>query len=164
MSNAAISSRTIPVEHVRITSKRPFADVRAALEADVPQLDTNVMAELSSGDQERIKRREEHGPALFIFLQRDHGALLAIAGQQRNAIQYEIGNPIIASKMTRHDLAAALYAPLRIALFETDEGEVVFEYDRPSTLFGQIGDERITEVGLFLDRELEDVLLKAEGE
>ncbi|MET0307437.1 MAG: DUF302 domain-containing protein [Sphingomonas sp.] len=122
------------------------------------------MTELSSGDQETIKQREARGPSLFIFLQRDHGALLAIAGGQRNAIQYEIGNPIIASKMTRHDLAASLYAPLRIALFETDEGEVVFEYDKPSTLFGQIGNDQITEVGRYLDRELEAVLLKAAGE
>lgn len=164
MPSIAISSRTIPVDHVRITSNRPFTDVRAALEASVPLLDTNVMAELSNGDQEAIKQREERGPSLFIFLQRDHGALLAIAGGQRNAIQYEIGNPIIASKMTRHNLAAALYAPLRIALFETDDGQVVFEYDKPSTLFGQIGDDKITEVGLYLDRELEAALLKAAGE
>jgi hypothetical protein len=164
MPNIAVSSRTIPVDHVRITSNRPFTDVRAALEASVPLLDTNVMAELSNGDREAIKQREERGPSLFIFLQRDHGALLAIAGGQRNAIQYEIGNPIIASKMTRHNLAAALYAPLRIALFETDDGQVVFEYDKPSTLFGQIGDDEITEVGLYLDRELEAALLKAAGE
>lgn len=163
MPSTALSFRTISVDHVRITSKRPFAEVRAALEANVPLLDTNVMTELSSGDQEAIKQREVRGPALFIFLQRDHGALLAIAGGLRNAIQYEIGNPIIASKMTRHNLAAALYAPLRIALFETHDGEVVFEYDKPSTLFGQIGSDQITEIGLYLDRELETVLLKAAG-
>ncbi len=65
--------------------------------------------------------------------------------------------------MTRHNLGAALYAPLRVALFETESGEVVFEYDKPSTLFGQIGDERVTEVGLYLDRELEAALIKAAG-
>jgi len=65
--------------------------------------------------------------------------------------------------MTRHNLGAALYAPLRVALFETESGEVVFEYDKPSTLFGQIGDQRITEIGLTLDRELEAALIKAAG-
>ncbi|WP_258608437.1 hypothetical protein [Mesorhizobium sp. AR10] len=65
--------------------------------------------------------------------------------------------------MTRHNLGAALYAPLRVALFETEAGEVVFEYDKPSTLFGQLEDERITEVGLYLDRELEAALMKAAG-
>jgi len=38
--------------------------------------------------------------------------LLQIWGRRRNAVQYEIGNPLIASKMTRHQLPAALYAPL----------------------------------------------------
>ena len=65
--------------------------------------------------------------------------------------------------MTRHNLGAALYAPLRVALFETESGEVVFEYDKPSTLFGHFGDERITEVGPYIDRELEAAPIKAAG-
>jgi hypothetical protein len=66
---------------------------------------------LRKGDQERAKAEEEHGQKLSIFLDRDHGALLQIAGGARNARQYEIGNPLTASKMTRHQLPAALYAP-----------------------------------------------------
>jgi len=163
MPTAEVTSRPITIEHVRITSKRRFAEVRAAIEADLPKLDTSIKVLLSSGDQEGVKKYEEHGPKLFMFLERDHGALLAIEGRKRNAVQYEIGNPITASKMTRHNLGAALYAPLRVALFETESGEVVFEYDKPSTLFGQIGDERITEIGLTLDRELEAALIKAAG-
>lgn len=163
MATAEVTSKPITIEHVRITSKRPFAEVRTAIEANLPKLDTTIGVLLSSGDQEGVKTYEEHGPTLFMFLERDHGALLAIAGRKRNAVQYEIGNPITASKMTRHNLGAALYAPLRVALFETESGEVVFEYDKPSTLFDQIGDERITEVGLYLDRELEAALIKAAG-
>jgi uncharacterized protein (DUF302 family) len=75
----------------------------------------------------------------------------------------EIGNPITASKMTRHHLGAALYAPLRVALFETESGEVVFEYDRPSSLFGQFGNDRVRQIGLYLDRELEASVLRAAG-
>jgi len=163
MPTAEVTSRPITIEHVRITSKRRFAQVRAAIEADLPKLDTSIKVLLSSCDQEGVKKYEEHGPKLFMFLERDHGALLAIEGRKRNAVQYEIGNPITASKMTRHNLGAALYAPLRVALFETESGEVVFEYDKPSTLFGQIGDQRITEIGLTLDRELEAALIKAAG-
>jgi uncharacterized protein (DUF302 family) len=164
MPGIAMSSQPISVDHVTITSKRPFSEVRAALETNVPPLDTNIMVQLSNGDHDAIAHHEQHGPTLFIFLQRDHGALLAITGGRRNAIQYEIGNPIIASKMTRHNLMAALYAPLRIVLFEADDGRAVFEYDKPSTLFGQIGNDEITRVGLYLDHELEAVLLKAAGE
>ncbi|WP_213990606.1 DUF302 domain-containing protein [Sodalis sp. dw_96] len=163
MATTKITSNPITIEHVRITSKRPFQQVRAAIEADLPILDENIRVMLSNGDQEGIKQYVDHGPTLFMFLERDHGALLAIAGHKRNAVQYEIGNPITASTMTRHNLGAALYAPLRVALFETDNGEAVFEYDKPSTLFGQLENEQVTEVARYLDRELEAALLKAAG-
>jgi uncharacterized protein (DUF302 family) len=66
----------------------------------------------------------------------DHGANLQIVGRRkRNALLYEIGNPLTATKMTRHQLPAALYAPLRVVLFEDEQGHGVFVYDnhhRPS--------------------------------
>ena len=87
--------------------------------------------------------------------------LLQIWGRRRNAVQYEIGNPLTASKMTRHQLAAALYAPLRVVLFEDEQGHGILEYDRPSSFFGQYGDERVTEVGRYLDATLEAFLRNA---
>lgn len=163
MTTAGITSHQITIEHVRIACRRSFEDVRAALASELPELDVRIIPLLSGGDQAAIAEYEKSGPKLFIFLERDHGVLLEIAGGARKAIQYEIGNPITASRMTRHQLGAALYAPLRVALFETGNGQAVFEYDRPSSLFGQFGDDRVREVGLTLDRELERVLLKAAG-
>jgi uncharacterized protein (DUF302 family) len=78
-------------------------------------------------------------------------------------LQYEIGNPLTASTMTRHQLAAALYAPLRVVLFEDEQGRRIFEYDKPSSFFGRYGDERVTEVGRYLDATLEAVLRNAAG-
>jgi hypothetical protein len=78
-----------------------------------------------------------------------------------SARQYEIGTSLTASKMTRHQLAAALYAPLRVVLFEDANGRGIFEYDKPSSLFGQFGYERVTEIGLDLDPTLEAALLIA---
>jgi uncharacterized protein (DUF302 family) len=70
--------------------------------------------------------------------------LLRITGQSRQALQYDIGNPLTATGMTQHQLSAALYAPLRVLLYENEAGHAIFEYDRPSSLFGQFGDERVT--------------------
>jgi uncharacterized protein (DUF302 family) len=103
----------------------------------------------------------EARPKLSVFGERDHGALLQIVGGRRNALQYEIGNPLTASKMTRYQLSAALYAPLRVVLFEDEQGRGIFEYDKPSSFFGQYGDERVTEVGRCLDATLEAVLRDA---
>jgi hypothetical protein len=161
MSQASVTSRTIAVEHIRIASARPFAEVRRKLEDTVPKLDPGIAEALSRGDQERAQHYEENGPKLSIFLARDHGALLQIAGGKRNAVQYEIGNPLTASKMTRDALPAALYAPLRVVLLEDEQGRGVFEYDKPSSFFGQFGDERVTAVGRYLDAALDSALRKA---
>ena len=158
---ASITSQTIAVEHIRISSRRPFAEVRRKLEGTVPKLDTGIAEVLRSADQERAKIYEDNGPRLSIFEERDHGSLLQIWGRRRNAVQYEIGNPLTASKMTRHQLPAALYAPLRVVLFEDEQGRGIFEYDRPSSFFGQYGDDAVTEVGRYLDATLEAVLRKA---
>jgi uncharacterized protein (DUF302 family) len=86
---------------------------------------------------------------------------LNVVGQPRKALQYEIGNPHTASKMTRHRLAAGLYAPLRVILYEDEKGHAIFEYDKPSSLFGQFGDERVTAVARGLDAALEHALRRA---
>ena len=161
ISQASVTSKTIAVEHIRMASERPFAEVRRKLEDTVPNLDAAIAEALTSGDQKRAKDYEDNGPKLSIFEQRDHGSLLQIAGRRRNALQYEIGNPLTASKMTRHQLPAALYAPLRVVLFEDEQGRGIFEYDKPSSFFGQYGDERVTEVGRYLDATLEAVLSNA---
>ena len=160
-AQASVTSQTIAVEHIRISSGRPFAEVRRKLEGTVPKLDTGIADALGSGDQQRANDYEKTGPKLSIFGERDHGALLQIVGRRRNALQYDIGNPLTASKMTRHQLPAALYAPLRVVLFEDEQGRGIFEYDKPSSFFGQYGDERVTEVGHYLDDTLEAVLRNA---
>jgi uncharacterized protein (DUF302 family) len=158
-----VTTRTIQVVHVTIASGRPFAEVRRNLEHEVPGLDLRIVETLNGGDQEGADSYEQTGPKLSIFDVRDHGALLQIVGRRRNALQYDIGNPLVASKMTRHALAAALYAPLRVVLFEDDQGRGVFEYDKPSSLFGQFGIEAVAEVGRYLDATLEAVLRRAAG-
>jgi len=88
------------------------------------------------------------------------GALLAVEQRSDRVYQYEIGNPLTAESMVRYRSAAGLYAPLRVVLYDEPGGSVL-AFDRPSDLFGQFGDARVTEVGRELDRELEAALRKA---
>ena len=160
-AQAIFASQTIAVEHVKISSQRSFVEVRRRLEDTLPRLNASIAEVLRSGDQKRASEYDQNGPKLSIFKERDHGSLLQTFGGRRNALQYEIGNPVTASKMTRHQLSAALYAPLRVVLYEDEHGKGVFEYDQPSSFFGQYGDERVTEVGRYLDVALEAALRKA---
>jgi hypothetical protein len=161
MNPPQITQETISVVHVTIASVKPFDAVKGALELLVPRLNEGVFKLLRDGKGEQALCELEGGPALSIFGFRDHGALLQIAGLKRKAIQYDIGNPLTASKMTRHQLSAALYAPVRVLLRESAEGGAAFEYDRPRTIFGQFNDGNVNTVALELDEQLEAALKKA---
>jgi uncharacterized protein (DUF302 family) len=63
--------------------------------------------------------------------------------------------------MTQHDIRAGLYAPLRVLLYENDEGKTCVEYDKPSSLFGQFGNAKVTAAATMLDRKLEQLVAKA---
>ena len=161
MVSGNTSVERVTIEHVTIRSGKTFAAVRAALEALVPRLDDGFSTLLRFGLADRARQELEAAATLSIFGSRDHGALLAIAGLKQQAIQYDIGNPLTASLMTRHKISAALYAPIRVLLLESPEGGVAFEYDRPVSTFGQFGDERVNIVARELDENLENVLQKA---
>jgi uncharacterized protein (DUF302 family) len=160
MAGPTVTQQFLQVEHIQIETPKKFADVEAALERSVPQLNPAIAEALVKGDEQRATELEQGAP-LFIFLKRDHRALLQVTGQPRKALQYEIGNPHTASKMTRHRLAAGLYAPLRVILYENENGGSIFEYDKPSSLFGQFDDEQVSAVARGLDVELERALRQA---
>jgi hypothetical protein len=94
-TQAAVTSHTIAVEHIRLASGRPFAEVSRKLEGTVPKLDARIAEALCNGDQKRAQDYEENGPKLSMFGERDHGALLQIWGGRRKALQYDIGNPLM---------------------------------------------------------------------
>jgi uncharacterized protein (DUF302 family) len=160
-----IQRKIIAVEHIRIDSIRRYDDVRAALEA-LPQFDNRIRGLLRDGEIDHVRSELQaiQGDAhLVIFSIVAHGDWLQIVSGKRKAAQYVIGNVLVSTQMTRHRLAAGLYAPLRVMLYENDEGTATIEYDRPSTLFGQYGDERVTAVAKELDRKIYEVLIHAAG-
>ena len=153
----------ILVEHIRIDSDKSYDQVRVTLE-QLPRFDDRIRALLHYGEIARVKAELEkiQGDAgLVIFSIATHGDWLQIRSGKHNAAQYVIGNVLVSSQMTQHELAAGLYAPLRIMLYENEAGTATFEYDRPSSLFGQYGDERVTAVAKELDQKIYAALFSA---
>ncbi|WP_336490342.1 DUF302 domain-containing protein [Methylobacterium nigriterrae] len=158
---AQVSSTHVTVEHVTIGSSKTFEAVRAALEAAVPRLDHGYAELLQAGQVGRARTLLANAAPLSIFGSRDHGGLLSIADLRRKAVQYDIGNPLTASRMTRHALSAALYAPIRVLLREATDGQVAFEYDRPVSTFGQFKNAMVDPVAQGLDDALKATLMAA---
>jgi len=153
------------VDHVRQTTDKPFDDVTKAFEAQLGKFDGDVRkAATASEDIEEAKAKitAMAGPSGFmLFGTSDHGSLLRLAGQKRKAIQYVVGNPLFALQMTQHDIRASLYAPLRVLIYENEDGKTCVEYDRPSSLFGQFGNDRISPTAAMLDKKLEALVAAA---
>jgi uncharacterized protein (DUF302 family) len=155
----------ITVGHVRVAADKPFDKVTKAFEQQLGQFNPEVYKSLTAGeDAQNVRAKIEAmvGPSGFmLFRTSDHGALLRLAGQKKKAIQYLVGNPLFAIQMTQHDIRASLYAPLRVLLYENEDGKTCVEYDKPSSLFGQFGNAKVTDVATMLDRKLEQLVAKA---
>jgi uncharacterized protein (DUF302 family) len=155
----------ITVEHIRVASEKPFEHVTGVIAKELGRFDPEVYQVLGSGtDLDKIRARiaAMAGPSGFmLFGTSDHGGLLRLANQKKKAIQYVLGNPLFAFQMTQHDIRAALYAPLRVLVYENEQGRTCVEYDKPSSLFDQFGNARLKDVATILDRKLEDLVAKA---
>ena len=147
------------VDHIRVTSDKSFDDVAAALVRQLVPEDAGLLTELAAGGSPEAVRSKLKSPVSpsgqMLVGQVDQGLLLRLVGRQRKAVQYLVGHPLIFVQMAQHDGRVGLYAPPRILLYEDAAGKTCLEYDRPSSLFGQFGDERIAPVAAGLDRKLE---------
>ena len=154
------------VDHVRVTTDQPFEEVAKGIErqlGDSTRTWTNHSLWAATRNGQSEDRSDGGDERLHAVRHANHGSMLRIVGKARKAVQYVVGNPLFAVQMTQHDIRASLYAPLRVLLYENEEGKTCLEYDKPSSLFGQFGNAEITAVATMLDRKLEDLVAKAIG-
>jgi uncharacterized protein (DUF302 family) len=159
----AISTNTVRVLHRSIALQADFGRFTESLERTLGHFPPDVQQDIIERPQlaERRIKAAEGAQELMIFSVFDHGAALNMVGARRNAKQYLIGNPLTAIQMSEHDIRAALYAPLRVLVYEQKAGQTIVEYDQPSSLFGQFGRGDVTHVALTLDTKLERVIAQA---
>jgi uncharacterized protein (DUF302 family) len=103
----------------------------------------------------------EGSSGFMLFAMRDHGQLLSLKGKKEFARQYEIGNPLFAVEMTKEDLRAGEYAPLRIYVYVGEDKLTHVDYDLPSTVFGRFKSAQVDNVAKGLDEKLEALVTSA---
>jgi uncharacterized protein (DUF302 family) len=154
----AQSMSLFAVNHVQLITEKPFAQVKIAFEQQLGKSTLDAFDSLMGYniDEQKTMLEARAGTSGFmLFGTVDHSRGLKLVGQNHKAIQYIIGNPLFATEMTQYDIRAALYAPLRVLLYENKCNQTCFEYDKSVSLFGQFGDERITHTAIMLDQKLE---------
>ena len=161
-----LSMNTVPVQHVVYTPNISFEDFTAKF---IKLCGTHNIKAYESLLNEPAQRASavkaigamEGSSGFMIFATYDHGALLNVKNEPRKAKQYVVGNPLIAARMTEHDIRAALYAPLRVIVYEDTHSKTIVEYDLPSTLFGQFHNAKVDVVAKELDEKLSQLIKKA---
>jgi uncharacterized protein (DUF302 family) len=100
------------------------------------------------------------GPLDFSLFQKlDHGAVLRGLGLgSTQATCYVFGNALIAAEMTRHDVRAGLYVPLRLLVRESAANGVLVTYDLPSALMAQFKCAEVDAVARSLDEKVQRLL------
>ena len=113
---------------------------------------------------ETVVRAQLGERGFTLFGELDYGRWLPLYGIQRRAVRWMMGNPLIALTMLRHDVEAALFAPVELLLVEDDTstGAAVI-YDQPSSLMVVRENAPLLEAAQALDAKLFDLVSELTG-
>lgn len=136
----------------------PFDDFRAAFETAAPAFDPKPFQQIAqrggSWADVTAAAAAMAPHDLMVYAAIDATALMNLAGHRTKAVEYLLGNHVIAETMFRHDPHALLYAPLRVLIYSDADDNAVWSMDRPSDAFGSLGIEDVTAVGVGLDAKV----------
>ena len=152
----------ITIEHIVIESNQPYEKVVGALEVRLgpaqnwAAIGQQAAAAHASWEQFTQEVEAHIGTSgLTLFFKGDHSFLLSLVGKTSRATQYTIGNPLFATQMTRYMPEAALYAPLKLVVYEDKESRTFVAYDSFVSLLAQYQREEITQVARVVEQKLE---------
>ena len=152
-----VSETQTIIDHVTVSSSKPYASVKQDLESRLGRLDDHIRTLLKQNKVEELRaalQRAAGNDGLVIHYIGVHGDWLVLKGQHKNGTEYFTGNVLTAVEMTNVNMAAGLYASLRIMVYENTQGGTTIEYDKPSTQLSQFHSAQIDAQGRSLDDRL----------
>lgn len=163
-ASPTVLTTNIVVTSITITCNQSFDRVTSILESKMGEADNNLLRQLKRMDVEKTFDQVASavdsmiGESGFTHLA-DYqlGGLLTSqqTGHYHRSKLYIIGNPLIAVQMFKHNPAVGLYVPLRLFVYESDDGKTRINYENPSSLLAQFQSEQITTVAQSLDQKLQ---------
>jgi uncharacterized protein (DUF302 family) len=158
-----VSTTSVVMDHVAIETSTPYQRVTSRLDNEIKRFDESYRELLRDKriDELRAKLTQGLEPNGFmIHFIAEQGRLLALEGGHQHGNVYYLGNVLAATRMTKLNFSAALYAPLRLNVYENARGGTTFEYDKPSTQFGQFHNAEIDTVARSLDDHMVSLIKK----
>jgi len=165
-----MNTTPITIEHVVVASDRSYDQVIEALEAqlglraDWAKIAQELKTTNASWEQAVQIVEQQLGTSGFTILGKfDQGALLTLGGKPTRAVQYAIGNPLLAIQMIEHAPEVALYAPLRLAVYENRAGHAFVAYERFTSQLAQYPNPEIAPVAQLVEEKLEALVAEVTG-
>jgi uncharacterized protein (DUF302 family) len=158
-------AREVPFQGIRLRyeSSKSFDDVVDALLADIgdkPVPINDYAVQFGSWEAYEGEVQSHVGPSGFmLFGLLNHGAWITKAGVDQKALRVILGNPLIAITMIRHDVTAALFAPVEL-LITAERGGSAVTYVAPSSLMVVEPNPPLLAAALELDAKLEALVAK----
>ena len=152
-----VSETQTIIDHVTVSSSKPYASVKQDLESRLGRLDDHIRTLLKQNKVDELRaalQKAAGNDGLVIHYIGVHGDWLVLKGKRKNGTEYFTGNVLTAVEMTNVNMAAGLYAPLRIIVYENAQGGTTIEYDKPSTQLSQFHSAQIDAQGRSLDDRL----------
>ena len=98
---------------------------------------------------------------MMIMAEVDQGNMLSMTGFSLKAKLLLIGNPNVGKQLFEQNHSVGLYVPLRLFVYNDENGKTQISYDKPSALLAKFDNEKITMVAQMLDKKLEDLTTMA---
>jgi hypothetical protein len=129
MGDSEVNTVSHMMIRVDIPTQVSFDDFISRFEDAAPVFDAEPFQRIVEADgswadvQAAVETMAPH--SLMRYATIEATALMSLAGHTTKAVEYLLGNHVIAETMFRHDPRALLYAPLRVVVFSDSEGDAV---------------------------------------
>lgn len=134
---AYAADHNFSADRVTLESNKSFDDVSKAVKSLVAKNGMMVLAEV------------------------DHGKILSMTGLKLNAKLFMVGSPTVGKQLFEQSHSVGLYVPLRLYVYSDGNGKTIVEYDKPSSLLSQYGNDKIGMVAKMLDEKLSGLAMMA---
>jgi uncharacterized protein (DUF302 family) len=168
-SGNQMATRSVEVQRVTYTSRRPFADVLASLDSkighpDMSKFSKDLAAASSEQELERVVHSAVGTTDLMEFSRMDFGAVLKkeLGPKAPRSVRLLVGNPLIMKQLVKRVPDAGSYAPVTILVDERADG-IHLSYDTMASYLAVYGNPDALNVARNLDGKVEALLAEAAG-
>jgi uncharacterized protein (DUF302 family) len=159
-SSVSKTEQKYSISLLTYSSSKPFDVVVSDFEKQLGRFDEARALSSGAGLTAAVDNMKGSSGLMILAVLPMDRTLPALISSSIRAVQYLVGNPLIASSMAEHNTLAALYAPPRVLIY-TEDGKTCISYDQPSDIFGRLASTHIDETARDLNEKFERLVKTA---